>query len=191
MYSHKNIINTLKWFPMKQMWMDCGNNRKLMHQCITEKGRDYIKKIIYNKQLKIFNNLLYLRSSQNIVYKYIKFINPSIHKVIMYIGYSYKYQINIFLAYKSLQSSGGHRHIQERIMDWMSNRSASKVIMQERNREINSQLLIWKAYGGDVIWAVPSRQDNIHRKKMRMGIMLDIVKYVLGWRVFLPDWRRD
>lgn len=140
-----------------------------MNQCITEKGLEYIKKIMYNKQLKIFNNLLYLRSSHNIVNKYIKFINPSIHKVIMYIGYGYKYQINIFLAYKSLQSSGGHRHIQERIMDWMSNRSASRVILQERNREINSQLVIWKAYGGDVIWAVPSRQDNIHREENENG----------------------
>lgn len=53
--------------------MDCGNNRKLMNQCITEKGLEYIKKIMYNEQVNIFNNPLYLRSSQNIVNKYIKF----------------------------------------------------------------------------------------------------------------------
>lgn len=36
--------------------------------------------------------------------------------------------------------------------------------MQERNREINSQLVIWKVYGRDIIRDGPLRQDSLHRE---------------------------
>lgn len=50
---------------------------------------------INNEQLKSMDNSTFCTSGllQNIVSKYIKFINPSIYKALMHVGYGYKKQI--------------------------------------------------------------------------------------------------